>query len=149
MVREMRHRRGGSDREEVVAVEGQLMEGPDPEVLRVSLWHPGERGWELLGRSESLPGNEAGLLAFGSCDGEVLLFSAIEHEPDQQRHRLLVLRDLPSLERSQGIQRDVEADVPAAFVATDEGFAFQAGEAQERWTCTGSDYEAVRSESTP
>lgn len=141
VVEELRKDLGGGKEREAIVVEGRLMQGPDPEELRVSIWRPEVEGWKLLGRSEPVPGSSVGLLAPAGCDGErVLYFAAAEEEPDQRRHRLLVFEKLPDLRKSFGVQRDVPAEMQAGFEAEEGGFAFRAGETVERWRCAAGTF---------
>ena len=144
VVRELRGELGGGEELEAVVVEGRLLQGPEPEELRVSTWRPTESGWELVARSEPVPGNAVELFLLEPCGGATaLLFAAVEEEPDQRRHRLFVLEDLPRLRKALGVQRDVEATLDSGFDAAPEGFVFRAGEAEERWRCVAGRFEAA------
>ncbi|WP_373045127.1 hypothetical protein [Vulgatibacter sp.] len=141
VVEELRRDLGAGDEEEALVVEGRLLQGPEPEELRLSTWRPTPEGWRLLARSEAVPGSSVGLLTIASCDEEpVLLFAAVEEEPDQRRHRLYVFEELPELEKSLGVQRDVAAEGATGFEATKEGFGFRTAEGLERWRCDDGDW---------
>lgn len=143
VVRELRRDVGGGAEEEAIVVEGQLEQGPDPERLRVSIWRPEREGWKRIGRTEPVAGDEVRLLELVRCGGPVLLFEAVELEPDRRRHRLFVLDELPRIRPVLGIERDVAADADAGFSVTEDGFAFRAGAAEERWRCAGGAYEVA------
>jgi len=141
VVEELRRDLGGGEELESVVVEGRLVQGPEPEELRVAIWRPTERGWELLARSEPVAGSAVELLEVARCgEGQSLLFAAVEEEPDQRRHRLLVFEGLPGLRKALGAQVDQEAAPGAGFAAVDGGFVFRTGEAELRWRCVDGRY---------
>lgn len=139
VVEELRRDLDGDGVREAVLVEGRLGQGPEPEVLRLSTWVPTTAGWQPIETSEEVPGSEVGVFALIPCgERDLLLFAAVEREPDLERHRLLVFDGLPELRRLLGVQRDVEASAPdTGFVAEPSGFRFDRGAAApaERWVC--------------
>lgn len=144
VVEEKRIDLGGGPALEAIVVEGRLLQGPAPEELRVAIWRPARTGWELLSRSEPVAGSSVELLEVASCaEAATLLFAAVEEEPDQRRHRLLVFEGLPSLRKAMGVQRDVGVDSGGEFVVGAGGFVFRTDVDEERWRCSGGGYETV------
>src|SRR6185312_15458258 len=46
VVQEKRLDLGGGKEPEAIVVEGHLLQGPEPEELRVAIWRPTKAGWE-------------------------------------------------------------------------------------------------------
>lgn len=118
----------GDGRQEALVVEGRLVEGPEPESLRVSFWDRSEGDWTLRNRSEERPANRVGLLEFGGieCGETVALVELIEESPDEIRRELQVFEGQePALKQtlvSRGPHRDPSL-LDASFLSLPLGFA--------------------------